>query len=134
VIILSTGSDQVIILLQHYIPKMTENFSQFLSNIVDMKTKLGIGASGIGLSVAGIAPKVGVDRSIILALNSTLSILSTSPARKFDMVILCRKLNALSRGQYILVTGGKGFGKSCLIETILHRKFGVIYATASSFV
>jgi hypothetical protein len=98
-----------------------------------MKTLLGIGATGIVLSVAGIAPKVGVGRSIILALNSTLSSLSTPSARKLDMTVLCRKIDSLSRGQYVLVTGGKGFGKSCLIETALHRKLGVIFTTARSF-
>jgi hypothetical protein len=112
---------------------MTDNFSQFLSNIADMKTLLGIGASGIVLSVAGIAPKVGVGRSTILALKSTFSSLSTSSARKLDMSVLCRKIGSLSHGQYILVTGDKGLGKSCLIETALHRKFAVIYIRASSF-
>jgi len=33
---------------------------------------------------------------------------------------------------YILVTGGKGLGKSCLIQTTLHRKFGVIFTSTQS--
>jgi putative protein kinase ArgK-like GTPase of G3E family len=114
---------------------MFDSLSQILSNLSDVKAILGIGtASGIALSAVGIAPKVGVGRSLILALKSTLSFKSTPSARKVDMKILSQNLNTLSDGTYILVTGGKGFGKSCLIQTALHRKFGVIFTTASSSV
>jgi len=112
---------------------MLETFSQILSNLSDVKTILGIGtASGIVLSAVGITPKVGVGRSIILALKPTISFLSTPSARKVDMKILTENIATLSDGRYILVTGGKGLGKSCLIQTTLHRKFGVIFTSASS--
>jgi hypothetical protein len=111
---------------------MFDSLSQILSNLSDVKTILGIGtASGIALSAVGIAPKVGVGRSIILALKPTLSFMSTPSSRKVDIKILSQKVATLSGGRYILVTGGKGFGKSCLIQAALHRKFGVIFTSAS---
>jgi hypothetical protein len=32
----------------------------------------------------------------------------------------------MQRGSYITVTGGKGNGKTCLIDTTLNRHFGVV--------
>jgi hypothetical protein len=111
---------------------MIESLSQKMSNLSDLKTILGIGTtSGIVLTAFGIAPKVGVGRSIVLALKPILSFLPNSSVRKKDMKILSQKLATLSGGRYVVVTGGKGFGKSCLIQTALHRKFGVIFTTAS---
>jgi hypothetical protein len=112
---------------------MFDSLSQIVSDLSAVKTIFGIGTvSGIALSAVGIAPKVGVGRSIVLALKSTLSFISTASARKVDMKLLSEELTTLSSGRYILVTGGKGFGKSCLIQTALHRKFGVIFTSASS--
>jgi predicted AAA+ superfamily ATPase len=57
--------------------------------------------------------------------------LSTSSVRNVEIKVLSQQIATLKGGAYVLVSGGKGFGKSCLIQTALHRKLGVIYTTAS---
>jgi ABC-type Mn2+/Zn2+ transport system ATPase subunit len=39
----------------------------------------------------------------------------------------------MEKGSYITVTGGKGNGKTCLIDTTLNRHHGVVKISVSCF-
>jgi hypothetical protein len=96
---------------------------EFLSNA---KALLGIGAAVTIMSSTGVVPKVGVGRAFVLAWSPVFSSLPTRCIRNFDIKKLQNTLDSLAGGSYMVVTGGKGFGKSCMIQTALHRRLGVI--------
>jgi len=84
------------------------------------------------LTASAIAPKVGVGRSINLALRSFFSSLPTKSVRDTDLIKFRDEISMLAYGRYLVVTGEKGVGKSCLIQTALHRKHGVVNITVWS--
>jgi hypothetical protein len=53
--------------------------------------------------------------------------------RKAEIDDLLRNLDTLEKGQYIVVMGGKGNGKSCLIQTALENMRGVVNVSVSAF-
>ena len=122
---------QVISVHQTATFQMIELGSQILSSIANMKTMLGIGFSGVALSGMGFVPKIGFGRSIVLGLKPLLYSISTVSSRKDEIGILTKKFKNLTAEKYILVTGAKGIGKSCLIRTALHRHFGVVFINVS---
>ena len=107
-------------------PVSVLSFTEIISNIANVKTILGVGGL-VGLSITGILPKVGFGRAITLGLHSKLFSPSKSKSvRKLQIQRLSEDLSSLLRGQYILVTGAKGVGKSCMIDTALLGKCGVV--------
>jgi hypothetical protein len=98
-----------------------------LSDIADIKTILGgITAGSLILTSAGLVPKVGLVRAFVLGWKSIFSFPNTISVRQNDIKNLYKSISTLSRGNYIVVTGGKGFGKTCLVQTVLRFQFGVI--------
>ena len=106
-----------------------ENFevlNSILSTVTNAKALLGIGAT-VAIYTAGIALKAGPGRCVVLGLKSLFSFLPAKSVRKADIENVLAKISKLRGGKYLVVTGGKGFGKSCLIQTALHRHFGVVH-------
>lgn len=68
-----------------------------------------------------------------LTLGFKSYIKSTYPlcVRNSEIEKLRMLLQLMKKGSYIAVTGGKGVGKSCLINTALNRHCGVVYITVS---
>ena len=98
-----------------------------LSNLASLKTILGVGAAGGAiLASLGTLPKVGVGRALVVGIKSLFSTLSSESVRTKQIRALKSDLENLPKGKYILITGGKGYGKSCMIDTCLHRTFGVV--------
>jgi hypothetical protein len=84
-----------------------------LSDIADIKTILGgITAGSLILTSAGLVPKVGLVRAFVLGWKSIFSFPNTISVRQNDIKNLRKSISTLSRGNYIVVTGGKGFGKT----------------------
>ena len=53
---------------------------------------------------------------------------SASPysVREEEIKFLRSKLESFDRGSYVVVTGGTGLGKTCLIDSVLNRYGGVV--------
>lgn len=104
-----------------------ESLSQVLSTIADAKSVIGIGAGSFAvLSAFGATPRVGLLRCLVLSWRGLLKKTYPLSVREKDVISLKEELNSLMNGQYIVVTGGKGVGKSCFIDTCLNRQMGVV--------
>ena len=106
-----------------------------VSLVADSKAILGFGAGGLALisgSVAGVFPRVGLVRALSLGFKSYF-FETTYPlsVRAPDIKHLNDSILRMKKGSYITVTGGKGNGKTCLIDTTLNRYFGVIKISVS---
>ena len=99
-------------------------------SLANMITLLGYlaGAAVIGAPLAGLAPRAGPGRALVLALRSLAATLpAPQSARTSDVAALRRKLAANSaQRRYVVVQGPKGVGKSCAIDTALQRTCGVV--------
>ena len=99
-----------------------------------INTKEMIGAGGIGvLSVAGVLPRVGIIRALTLGWRSRFKTTYPLSVRKSEIRELSESIRVMEKGSYIAVIGGKGNGKSCLIDTTLNRHFGVVKTSVSLF-
>ena len=102
------------------------------SFIADSKAILGVGASGLALvSVAGVIPRVGLGRALSLGLKSYFKTTYPLSVRKSEIKQLNDSILLLKKGSYITVTGGKGNGKTCLINTTLNHHLGVVKISVS---
>jgi hypothetical protein len=94
----------------------------FLSIAANMKSIIGIGGGVAVLSGLGALPRVGIGRAFVLGLKSSFNFRYTPISVRTDEIrSLKSKLKHLPRGRYVVVIGGKGVGKSCLIDTTLSR-------------
>ena len=84
-----------------------------------------IGSSLVTLSAAGFLPKLGMGRAVVLGLKSVAKSLRTKSIRHDEVQKVRNDLSNLSSGCYLVVTGPKDVGKTCLVSTALHRRFGV---------
>jgi hypothetical protein len=105
--------------------KVKEN----ISAMDDIKSIIGVG-SGIAI-LSGLTPRVGLLRSLTIGLRSYFKKTYPISVRTAEIKGLLDSVNSLSKGRYIVVTGGKGYGKSCLIDTSLNRHVGVIKISVS---
>ncbi len=97
-------------------------------------TILSIAAIGLASgSVFGVIPRVGPVRALSLHFKSYLKAPKPLSVRKSDINQLTDLLLSMERGEYITVTGGKGIGKTCLIDTTLNRHLGVVKISVSCF-
>ena len=111
-----------------------ESVKDFVSLVADSKATLGIGAGGLALvsgSIAGVIPRVGLVRALSLGFKSYFKTTYPLSVRKSDINQLSDSLLWMEKGDYITVTGGKGIGKSCLIDTTLNRHLGVVKISVS---
>ena len=108
--------------------------NDIVSLIADSKAILGVGAGGLALvtgSVAGFIPRVGLVRALSLGFKSYFKTTNPLSVRKPEIKQLNDSILNIKRGIYIVVTGGKGNGKTCLIDTALNRHFGVVKISVS---
>lgn len=110
---------------------MSESFlnslTETISNVANVKTILGIGGF-FGLVATGALPRIGFGRAINLGLQSKLfPSFRTKSVRKQDIQKMSDALSTLSDGEYIVITGAKGVGKTCMIGTALSGKLGVVF-------
>lgn len=83
------------------------------------------------LSVAKVTPRVGLVRAFTLGWRSYFKKAYPLSVRVDEIRRLDACINSLTKGSYIALIGGKGNGKSCLIDTTLNRRFGVVKISVS---
>ena len=102
--------------------------------VADSKTVLGGAAGGLALiSVAGAMPRVGFIRALTFGFRSYFRTTYPLSVRKSEIQQLNELILSMEKGSYITVIGGKGNGKSCLIDTALNRQYGVTKISVSCF-
>jgi hypothetical protein len=102
-----------------------------LKNLLDVKTLLSLGGGLTVVSRFVGLPKVGALRAATVYLKSIFASVSPISVRSKEMKHLIMKIENLGRGHYLVVTGGKGVGKSCLVDSVLNQKPGVIKISVS---
>ena len=102
------------------------------SLVADSKAILGVGAGGLALvSAAGVLPRVGLVRALSLGFKSYFETTYPLSVRKSEIKHLNDLILRMKKGSYITVTGEKGNGKTCLIDTTLNRHLGVVKISVS---
>ena len=113
---------------------MFDMITDIMESLANLKTIIGLGGGGLAvLSTLGAVPKVGAGRALTLHLKSILTSASPFSIRSKEINFLRSKLKALRKGHYLVVTGGKGLGKTCLINSVLHRYGGVVTISVRFF-
>ena len=108
-----------------------DKLTNFVAFTADIKAIIA-GAGGLALiSAAGVIPRVGFGRAITLGWRSYFKTTSPLSVRKSEIQQLNDSILCIRKGSYITVIGGKGNGKSCLIDTTLNRHFGVVKISVS---
>ena len=105
-----------------------------VSLVADSKAILGVGAGGLALvtgSVAGFIPRVGLVRALSLGFKSYFKTTYPLSVRASEIKQLNDSILRMRKGSYITVTGGKGNGKTCLIDTTLNGHLGVVKISVS---
>jgi hypothetical protein len=105
------------------------SFSDLLTMAVNAKALLAGSSAVLGLSIG--AKKVGLVRALTLGWRSAIKTTTPLSVRTAEIDALKETLQSLQTGQYVTVIGGKGNGKSRLIDTTLNRTFGVIKTSVS---
>ncbi len=109
-----------------------ESAKDIVSLVADSKAILSVGAGGIALgSIAGVFPRVGLVRALSLGFKSYFKTTYPLSVRASEIKQLNETILRMKKGRYITVTGGKGNGKTCLIDTALNRHFGVVKISVS---
>ena len=106
-----------------------ESAKYIVSLVAESEAILGIGAGGLALfsgSIAGVIPRVGLVRALSLGFKSYFKTTYPLSVRKSEIKQLSDSIQWMENGDYITVTGGKGIGKTCLIDTTLNRHLGVV--------
>ena len=96
-----------------------------IGTAANLKTIIGLGGFTV-LSNLGALPKVGCGRALILHFQSKFRSASPYSDRAKEIKFLRSKLESSGRGRYLVVTGGKGLGKTCLIYSFLNQYCGVV--------
>ena len=103
-----------------------------VSLVADSKAILSVGAGGLALiSASGIIPRVGLVRALSLGFKSYFKTTYPLSVRASEIKQLNDSILTMKKGSYITVTGGKGIGKTCLIDTTLNRHLGVVKISVS---
>ncbi len=108
------------------------NAKDIVSLVADSKAILGVGAGGLALvSAAGVIPRVGLVRALSLGFKSYFKTTYPLSVRKSEIKYLTDLILRMKKGSYITVIGGKGNGKTCLIDTTLNHHLGVVKISVS---
>ncbi len=95
-------------------------------SIVSSVTALAAAPAALAIGF-GYAPRLGPGRAVALALNSRLFLRANpSSQRVNDVGTLRGLLKFTSRDQYVVVTGPKGVGKTCIVESATQHTCGVV--------
>ena len=106
---------------------MFQTIMDFIGTTASLKTLIGLGGTGFTvLSNLGALPKVGCGRATTLHFKSKFRAASPYSVREKEVKFLRSKLESFGRGRYLVVTGGKGLGKTCLTDSVLSRYGGVV--------
>jgi ABC-type multidrug transport system fused ATPase/permease subunit len=95
------------------------------------------GAGGAAVAVMGAfpIPRVGAGRAVGLFFRSMFFGARQKPRtwsqRQNEVAALQRTVSRMKPGEYVAITGGKGVGKTSLIQTALRGWGGVICVTIS---
>lgn len=106
-----------------------EGLKYVASSIASSDATLCVGAA---LAIGAI-PRVGVVRALTLGWKSYFKTVSPMSVRKSEMERLNDALLRMHRGSYVVVTGGTQYGKTCMIDTALHRQHGVVKISVSHY-
>ena len=79
----------------------------------------------------GVIPRVGLVRALSLGYKSYFKTTYPLSVRESEIKQLNDSILLLKKGSYITVTGGKGIGKTCLINTTLNHQLGVVKISVS---
>lgn len=91
-----------------------------------------LGGAGIGIAALSIYRiGSGVTRALTLGWKSYFKTIHSESVRKSDLNMLTGMLVWGSVRNYIAVTGRTGIGKTCMINTVLHRRHGVVEISVS---
>ena len=111
-----------------------ENMKDIVSVVADSEAILGVGAGGLALvsgSIAGVIPPVGLVRALSLGFRSYFKTTYPLSVRASEIKQLNDSILRMKKGSSIVVTGEKGNGKTCLIDTTLNRRRGVAKISVS---
>ncbi|KAI9341955.1 hypothetical protein BDR26DRAFT_836684 [Obelidium mucronatum] len=114
-------------------PFLIEVVSQAVTGIAPLLPYVGASVGVIGAaSFAQVVPRIGPVRAGWVAVRSRF--LQSRPiqsVRTTELNLLRKDISRKTWGQkYIVVTGEKGVGKSCLIDSAVYKTCGVIRVTA----
>ena len=101
-----------------------------VSFFADSNAILG-GLALVSGSFAGVIPRVGLVRALSLGYKSYFQTTYPLSVRESEIKQLNDSILLLKKGSYITVTGGKGNGKTCLINTTLNHHLGVVKISVS---
>ena len=87
-----------------------------------------ITAGGMVVSAAGLVPRIGPGRAVWIALRSRFAFKPNPESLRFAEIKLLRSMiSDKDYGQsYLVVTGEKGVGKTCLLNSVTSKTAGVI--------
>ena len=108
------------------------HFTHIVSVIADSKAIFGAGGLAL-ISVTGAVPRLGFGRAITFGWRSYFRTTHPLSVRKAEIKRLSESLRDIKQGSYITIIGGKGNGKSCLIDTTLNCHVGVVKISVSLF-
>ena len=98
-----------------------ESFSQMVTIVASLAA---IAAPPAAL--AGLVPRLGPMRAIVLALSTRFRRAQDVSQRTTELHSLRSMLSSVQKAQYVIVSGPKGVGKTCLVDTTLQYTFGVV--------
>jgi GTPase SAR1 family protein len=89
-------------------------------------------AGGVAVSAAGLIPRIGPGRAVWIALRSRFAFKPVPESlRSAEIKLLKSRIADKDFGQgYLVVTGEKGVGKTCLMNTVTSKTVGVITVEA----
>lgn len=89
-------------------------------------------AGGVAVSAAGLIPRIGPGRAVWIALRSRFAFKPIPESLRFaEIKLLKSRIVDKDFGQgYLVVTGEKGVGKTCLMNTVTSKTAGVITVEA----
>jgi hypothetical protein len=94
--------------------------------MVDLATKLLPFVGGVTVaSISGIAPRIGPGRALYIAFRSKVTPYRGELSVRKELIPQLISLSKFRRQNYVVVTGPKGVGKSCLIDTAFQNTCGV---------
>jgi hypothetical protein len=103
--------------LKIQLPTMNEIFSVF-KEFLPLIT-----AGGTVVSAVGLVPRISPGRAVWIALRSRFAFKPNPESLRFAEIKLLRSMIACKNfGQsYMVVTGEKGVGKTCLLNTVASK-------------
>ena len=107
-----------------------DSLKDIVSFVADSKAILGAGGLAL-ISVSGAVPRFGLVRAVTLGWRSYFKKTYPLSVRKSEIQQLNDYIIWMEKGSYITVIGGKGNGKSCLIDTTLNGQHGVVKISVS---